>query len=217
MSDNRFEYDDTPRPALLDLVPAGVKRVLDVGCYKGGFGSALKARMPVEVWGIEPNARAAEIARERIDHVIADFFGPDNPLPDGHFDLITFNDSLEHMADPWAALEVAKRKLAPGGRIHCCVPNMRHVECIEHLLFGKDWAYEDVGIRDRTHLRFFTPRSIVALFNEQGFRVHDTRLINEAWWEPGKRLRRMMFRLFPGLTEDMKFKQVVVVATPAAL
>ena len=208
----RPEYVDGVRKPLLDLVPMNVKRVLDVGCNKGAFGAALKARQACEVWGVEPDATSAQAAQGRLDRVIVDFFDPRIDLPDRHFDLITFNDSLEHMADPAAALQLALRKLSPGGRIHCCVPNMRHVECVEHLLFQRDWAYEEFGIRDRTHLRFFTQKSIVALFHQQGFRVHEAVLVNEEWWEPGKPMRRLVFRVMPGFTHDMRYKQIVVIA-----
>lgn len=212
MSVDRPLYPDVERKALLDLVPAGVQRVLDIGCNQGGFGAGLKGRGPVEVWGVEPDPHSASVAASRLDHVVVDYFEERNPLPDGYFDLIVFNDSLEHMPDPVAALELARRKLQPGGVVQCCVPNMRHIECLEHLLLEKNWAYEEQGVRDRTHLRFFTKRSIVELFESLGYRVQRTVFVNEEWWEPGRKLRRLLFRVFPRQTHDMRYKQVVVIA-----
>lgn len=208
----RPEYEDGQRTPLLKLVPKNTERILDIGCNRGGFGRSIKAMWPAEVWGVEPDANSAAVAREWLDHVVTDFFHDENPIPDKYFDLITFNDSLEHMIDPAQALELCKRKLRPGGRIHCCVPNMRHIDNLEHLILEKDWRYEKQGIRDRTHLRFFTRKSIVRLFQELGFRVVETIGVNESWWGPKKRYRRLCFRLFPSFTRDMRHVQFVVIA-----
>ncbi len=208
----RPQYADNERPPLLAAVPADARRVLDIGCNQGAFGAALKRRGPVEVWGVEPDAAACAIARTRLDHVVNDLFHAGNPLPDAHFDLVTFNDSLEHMPDPAAALAACRRLLAPGGRVHCCVPNVRHIENVEHLLFDEDWAYGDSGVRDRTHLRFFTQKSIVRLFQQAGYDVVSAQGINESWWFADKRWRRLAFRLLPGLTDGMRYVNILVTA-----
>ena len=209
---NRPRYVDNSRPPLLKLVPKDVVTVLDVGCNEGGFGAALKKSRPMEIWGVEPDLISAIEAGHKLDHVVQDTFNSQNPIPDNYFDLITFNDSLEHMPDPVIALNLARKKLNANGKILCCVPNMRHIECIEHLLLERDWRYEEMGIRDRTHLRFFTRKSIERLFLEMNFEVIDVNFINDEWWEKGRLLRRMIFRLFPNHTYDMRFKQIVVLA-----
>lgn len=204
------QYADTKRHELVAFVPAEATTVLDVGCNYGAFGLTLKQARACEVWGIEPDPAAARVAEERLDHVVNDFFGPANPLPERYFDLITFNDSLEHMVDPTAALETCKHLLKPGGHVHCCVPNIRNIKNLEHLILDKDWHYEDEGIRDRTHLRFFTEKSIVDLFRSCGFEVLDARGINEGWWDKEKILRRLAFRLLPEFTRDMRHVQILV-------
>lgn len=211
----RPDYPDTSRDSLLQHVPAEARVVLDVGCAKGAFGRALKSAGEREVWGVEPDEASAALAGERLDHVINDFFGPANPLPEQYFDLITFNDSLEHMSDPVMALDLCHSKLKPGGRIHCCVPNVRHIENLEHLILNKDWHYEEMGVRDRTHLRFFTRKSIVALFEERGYRVIDVIGVWEDWWDATKPLRRLLFRFFPEFTRDMRHVQILVIAERA--
>lgn len=211
----RPEYVDGDRRPLLEHVPESARRILDVGCNRGGFGRALRLQRNAEVWGVEPDVESAAAATKCLDHVITDLFDQRNPIPDAYFDLVTFNDSLEHMIDPAGALELAKAKLRPGGRVHCCVPNIRQIDNLEHLLFDKDWRYEDQGIRDRTHLRFFTEKSIVRLFEDTGFRVIETFGINEDWWHSAKWLRRVLFRLFPEYTRDMRYVQFLVIAEPA--
>jgi len=209
---DRPEYGDEARPPLLKLVPADAVTILDVGCNRGAFGAAIKKVRHAEVWGIEPDVACAEVARGRLDQVINDVFRAENPIPNNYFDLITFNDSLEHMQDPAAALALCKAKLNQRGRIQCCVPNMRHVATLEHLLLERDWQYQETGVRDRTHLRFFTEKSIVGLFTDLGFSVISKQGINEDWWDDKKVLRRLFFRMFPEYTRDMRFQQIVVLA-----
>ncbi len=212
---DRPEYRDGDRKPLLKYVPESAGRILDVGCNRGGFGRAIKKTRVAEVWGVEPDLESSEAARECLDFVINDFFRSENPIPDSYFDLITFNDSLEHMIDPAQALELCRRKLSSRGRVHCCVPNIRQIDNLEHLLFDKDWRYEEQGIRDRTHLRFFTEKSIIRLFHESGFRVIESIGINEEWYEPSKLFRRLFFKLFPDFTRDMRHLQFLIIAEPS--
>jgi hypothetical protein len=63
------------------------------------------------------------------------------------------------------------RLLKPGGQIIACVPNVRNWRVVAPLLFRGDWEYEDAGILDRTHLRFFTRRSMTRLLSDCGLRT----------------------------------------------
>ena len=207
-------YPDFDRPLLASLVPINAEKILDIGCNQGKFGFSLKASRPnVEVWGVEPDGPSSLIAKERLDHVIVDKFHDNNPLPNDYFDLITFNDSLEHMTDPAHALSICQKKIKKGGKILCCVPNVRHIENLEHLIFDRDWRYEIEGVRDRTHLRFFTEKSIIRLFTETGFKVDQVMGVSEDWWDKRKLIRRFFFRFFPKFTQDMKYVQLVVIAS----
>lgn len=212
---DRPEYEDVERIPLLKLIPHAVLRLLDVGCNRGAFGAAIKRRQSTEVWGVEPDAESARVAEARLDKVIVDFFSPSAQLPPRHFDLVCFNDSLEHMPDPAAALKLAREVLAQNGKVLCCVPNMRHIESVEHLILDADWQYEDFGVRDKTHLRFFTRKSLVRLFTQCGYSIERVEFINDDWWDPSRRLRRLIFKIFPKFTYEMRFKQVVVIASVA--
>ncbi|MEO9063696.1 MAG: hypothetical protein ABI277_05155, partial [Burkholderiaceae bacterium] len=56
-------YFGNARPDMIALVPAGVRRLLDIGCGEGGFGARLAAERPgVEVWGVEPMPASAAVA-----------------------------------------------------------------------------------------------------------------------------------------------------------
>lgn len=167
------EYYSYARPEMVDFVPKETKRILDVGCGEGLFVMSLKKNNNnLETWGVEMNPEIAEIAKTNLDKVlVGDIFTIINGLPDSYFDCIVFNDVLEHMADPYIVLKNIKTKLRNNGVIVCSIPNVRHVRVLRDLLFKKQWKYEDIGILDRTHLRFFTKKSIIDMFNDLDYQI----------------------------------------------
>jgi 2-polyprenyl-3-methyl-5-hydroxy-6-metoxy-1,4-benzoquinol methylase len=211
VSAKQSPYPDSQRPDMLKFVPITAETVLDVGCHMGGFGYAIKKRSGAEVWGIEPHPKTANVARQCLDHVINGIFSSDLPIPDSYFDVVTFTDVLEHMVDPWSALKLASQKLKPDGCVVVSLPNLRHIQNLLHIINEADFRYEDEGIRDRTHLRFFTKKSALRLFDESGLQVMRIEGINEDWWRPSI-LRRLAFRFFREKLEDTRFIQYAIVA-----
>lgn len=172
-------YEDSGRTEVVEWVPAGVTSILDVGCFRGGFGATIKVLRPeVEVWGIEPDPAAAATAAGRLDRVVVGNFPAD--VPAHQFDCIVFNDVLEHMVDPWAALRACHSMLESGATVVASVPNVRHLTVVLPLLLRGQWNYKDSGILDRTHLRFFTRKSMVELFSDAGLHVEEVRPIRVA-------------------------------------
>ena len=204
-------YYSSARREILAFLPPSCQLLLDVGCSEGGFGAAvLAAGRSAEVWGIEPHAPAASVAGTRLTRVFTTLFGESLDVPDGHFDVVTFNDTLEHMVDEYAALRLAHRKLKAGGTLVCSVPNVRYIENLKSLLMDADWQYADSGILDRTHLRFFTKKSIRRTVEACGFVVQHVEGINSHWWSGWKiGLLRLLFRK---AVEDARWLQFVLVA-----
>lgn len=202
-------YGGSERRDVLPFVPDPCVRLLDIGCGTGSFGAMLKRERGVEVWGVEPDPERARIASSRLDRVIPAFFTPEIDLPPGGFDVITFNDSLEHFPDPDPPLTLCKRFLASAGVVVCSLPNFRFVHNLEHVLLHGDFRYEDDGIRDRTHLRFFTRKSMRNLFESHGFEILQQQGIHADWWGEGELWRRLLFRLLPRITDDMRYVQFV--------
>lgn len=165
-------YYHNPRHDLLPFVPTGIKRALDVGCGAGAFGATLKQERGAEVHGIEVVREVAEQARQRLDLVWnADALEQMRTLPSGSYDLVSFNDVLEHTVWPGDLLVEAQRLLLPSGTCVASLPNFRYWETFKPLLWDGEWEYTDAGILDRTHLRFFTRKSIERLFLACGFQI----------------------------------------------
>lgn len=144
--------------------------VLEVGCSAGYLGSALK-EIGHSVFGVEPSSDSASEAKKVLDDVfegfIQDFF---LEHPESKFDVIIFGDVLEHLPDPHAVLLLCKDHLTAHGAIVASVPNIAHVAIRAMLLEGR-WEYADLGILDRTHMRFFTRSSLIQLFTGAAYSV----------------------------------------------
>ncbi len=172
-------YHANERPEMLGFVPRTARRVLDVGCGEGRFAAAVRARLGAEAWGIELDSEAALRAAARLDHLVAgDVRERIDELPNAHFDAICLNDVLEHLADPEGLLRRLGPKLATGGVVVASIPNVRFLPTLWDLAVRGEWRYADEGILDRTHLRFFTRRSIPRLFGESGYEVRRLEGIN---------------------------------------
>lgn len=143
--------------------------VLDVGCAAGVLGETLlKGGSVREVVGVEIATSAAEMARRRLTEVIVGDANQEGVLPDGPFDGAILADVLEHQVDPEALLRRVVARLRPGAGVVISAPNVRHFRVIYALIARNEWTYQDQGICDRTHLRFFTIKSLAKLIETSG-------------------------------------------------
>lgn len=205
------DYYTNPRADVLPFVPDGLERVLDVGCASGHFGASLKPTKAKEVWGIELNAEVAEHAKPRLDRVfVGDALEIVPTMPNANFDAVTFTDVLEHLAWPEEALRAVAPKLAPGGVVIASLPNIRHWNALWEIVMDGEFRYREEGIFDRTHLRFFTKKSIPDLFDRAGYRIERLEGINP---NPGRKFA-LLNTLFLNKFADGRFLQYVVVARP---
>mgnify|MGYP000860182175 CR=1 FL=1 len=205
-----MNYYTNERSEIIPYIPENCSTFLEVGCGEGNFAALLKKRKNSEVWGIELNNNAAQIAKTKIDKIfIGDFNTLLKELPKNYFDCIVFNDVLEHFEDPFKILQNLKEILVGGGYIVSSIPNVRYIGNLKELLFYKDWKYkQEGGILDMTHLRFFTKKSIIRMFEEAGYKIKIVEGINK--------YDRLIFVLFNILTfryfEDTKYLQYACVA-----
>ncbi len=76
----------------------------------------------------------------------------------------------------WPSCAWRRRKLKPSGFVVTSLPNIAHGDVRLSLLHGT-FRYRDIGLLDRTHLRFFTVESIRELLHEAGLTVVDTKRV----------------------------------------
>lgn len=144
--------------------------VLEVGCGLGTTLSCIRSQFPnSKVRGIEIVEKVAEVGKSIADIECANIesyeFGPDEK-----YDYILFGDVLEHLIDPYSLIQRLREQLNEGGCILASIPNIMNAGVIYELLHG-NFTYRDSGILDRTHMRFFTFKEIVKMFNDKGYNL----------------------------------------------
>jgi 2-polyprenyl-3-methyl-5-hydroxy-6-metoxy-1,4-benzoquinol methylase len=142
--------------------------VLDVGC---GFATTSQhiEKLGNRVTGIESSADAVAVARTRISEVIHGDL-QNHTLAGRRFDVIIFADVLEHLAWPIGVLRAYLDLLKDGGSVIVSLPNVGLWSVRLNLLLGR-FRYEETGVLDRTHLRFFTRRSAREMLESTGLEV----------------------------------------------
>jgi methionine biosynthesis protein MetW len=174
-----LRYDGQPNEpdevvgVLSAMVPVG-SRILDVGCGTGSVSIQLAANRNAKLIGLEPDTARAALARQRGMTVVAAALSAKTVAELGSFDVVLFADVLEHVANPFALLALAKTALRTEGRIVASVPNVAHWSLRSDLLRGR-FVYRDTGITDATHLRWFTEDGIRRLFERSELVVDDIR------------------------------------------
>ena len=167
-------YHTNPRVEIMSFLDEPPGTVLDIGCGGGATGVLVKQKFPgTRVVGLEINTAAAEHARRHLDHVICaaiEDVDLARELPGETVSTVLLLDVLEHLYDPWRALQRVHAWLAPGTRVIASVPNIRNLGTLSELAGGR-FEYEPDGVLDITHVRFFTRNSLRDLFEQTGFDV----------------------------------------------
>jgi 2-polyprenyl-3-methyl-5-hydroxy-6-metoxy-1,4-benzoquinol methylase len=203
-----YEFDRREMLPFITADRSGI--VLEVGCSSGKFGEVLKKEIGCRVWGIEPTPGVADVAATKLDRAFSATFEHCPEVLAERFDCIVFNDVLEHFPDPYDVLKQCRDLLKPDGAVVASIPNIRHWPTLKAFLVEKDWKYEQAGIMDQTHLRFFTEKSIRRMFEDLGYRVKRLEGINPIHPGLGWRLLNLCS---VGYLADTRFLQFAVVAS----
>jgi SAM-dependent methyltransferase len=164
-------------PVVLSAIPSGVARVLDVGCGGGVFGERLRQQGVEEVFGITFSEREAEIAAQRLTTVYCADLNDFDFSALGKFDCVVLCHVLEHLYDPGAVLLRLKAALTQQSLVVVALPNVLYWKQRLQFMIGR-WRYQDGGIMDRSHFRFFDYQSSAQLLLDAGYeitkRMHDS-------------------------------------------
>ena len=150
-------------------------QVLELGCSTGQMSRLMKEHCQARVFGVEQDPQAAWQAQRYCDYVFTEDL--DDPasldaLQFEKFDVITLVDVLEHLKHPQQLLERLQPFMMDESVILLSVPNVAHTSVRLELLTG-DFRYEEAGILDDTHLKFFTLNSLKSLIERSGFVIND--------------------------------------------
>jgi GT2 family glycosyltransferase/2-polyprenyl-3-methyl-5-hydroxy-6-metoxy-1,4-benzoquinol methylase/glycosyltransferase involved in cell wall biosynthesis len=162
----------TSLSVLAEMVAPG-SRVLDIGTGSGALGAWLATERGCVVDGLTINPAEAALAADayrRIEVVDLEQPGWTARFGGERYDYIVCADVLEHLRAPERTLADCHALLAPEGQVLVSVPNAGYSGLVADLMQG-DFHYRDEGLLDRTHLRFFTRRSITELVASQGYTV----------------------------------------------
>lgn len=176
-----YAYVERPNRALLKLFERHVlaerpePSVLDVGAGAGANARELRRLAPdARLVGIEPNAQAAALARAACDEVFEGTLEHFLDHESGRrFDAVVLSDVIEHVADPLGFLKrLAGHPATRSAAWLVSVPNYAVWYNRLRTLAGT-FSYAWSGLYDRTHLRFFTRRSLHELLRAAGRAVVD--------------------------------------------
>lgn len=174
-------YYDNINLTLLDVVNPEAKSICEFGCGAGALARAIKEKIPgVHYVGVEIVAEELERAQDvlnvslhrNLDQLPDWSTDPELVLamPPNFFDHVIFGDVLEHLYDPLNALREAVLRISPGGSALVCIPNVQHWTVFRNLVLGT-WPSEDMGLFDRTHIRWFALGDMVKLLQDAGLVV----------------------------------------------
>lgn len=167
---NAAIYYQRVRNEMTPLLPKQYSKVLEIGCAEGNFRNNLSQEH--EYWGVEPNESAVAIAKEKLDKVLIGTYEETvNQIPNDYFELVICNDVIEHMVDLDEFFQSIKKKIKKDGCLIASIPNVRYLSNLFEILVKKDWEYKNEGILDRTHLRFFTKKSLIRTISDNGFLI----------------------------------------------
>ena len=141
--------------------------VLDVGCGGGAFLARARS-LGWQVLGVEPDPRAAEVARTVRGLDVRPGTLEEQGFPTGRFDAVTSSHVIEHVHDPLGFLRECARVTRPGGRVVVVTPN---VGSLGRRRLGTGW----IGLDPPRHLHLFTCATLRRLAERAGLIVTTAR------------------------------------------
>lgn len=171
----------TSLSVLASMVNAG-STLLDLGCGSGSLGAYLQSQRGCTLDGVTLSDEEASLARPHYrDVLIADLdtLAVDQAFHGKQYDYIICADVLEHLKQPERILSCCRDLLAPQGQVLISVPNANYSGLLMELMQG-ELRYRTEGLLDRTHLRFFTRKSLLRFLQEQSWSVQSLQTIERS-------------------------------------
>lgn len=221
--ENAEEYNRVLQPTfertVTDTAALGSNlRVLEVGSFTGVVSLALQRLGHVVTasdvpFVVQDSGFIRMFADSGVKVVGANLNDLPFPAEDGSYDLIIFNEVLEHLNfNPLPLLKEFHRILAPDGRVYCATPNLLsaknrwrivcglgYLNPVEHLIWN---LTPGSGMSVGLHWREWTRAELIDLFNASGFSLESHRFgLTTCTGSRGLRgiAVKTLYALFPGL------------------
>jgi 2-polyprenyl-3-methyl-5-hydroxy-6-metoxy-1,4-benzoquinol methylase len=147
-------------------------RVLDVGCASRYIAKKLKEK-GCRITGVEVDKDLARQASENCQKVIVGDVEDEKTILQltwDRYDVILLADVLEHLRDSKKTLTKIAHGISEKCEVLVSVPNIAFLTYRLLHLLGR-FEYEESGIMDETHLRFFTRESFSKLIKESDLKI----------------------------------------------
>jgi len=204
--DKSIEYFSNTRKEIIELINRYNCNILELGCGTGNTLIELKKCGKAKyVAGID----ILDVGQsEKLDKFFpVDIENEEIYIPDNFFDIIICADVLEHLKNPWAVLGKLKKYLKTDGFIIASLPNIREFKTLYNIVIRGNFKYENAGVLDKTHLRFFCKKNIICLFSLTGYEIIS---ISPNFSASSK--RKLLNKFFMGIFEEFLVEQYTVIA-----
>lgn len=180
-----------------ELIPNNSK-VLDIGCATGFLGEYLIKHKRCTVDGVDLGMDEAREAKKKLRNVYVGDIEKKETIEKitEKYNAINASAIIEHLKDPWTALKTWKKFLKKDGYIIISTSNIAHFSTRLSLIRGK-FEYEEYGILDNTHLRFFTYESFQKLLIDCGYTIDSVQIDAVGGGYP--RISKILSRFFPNM------------------
>jgi methionine biosynthesis protein MetW len=206
-------------PYVIAMVPNNARYVLDIGCGAGDNGEILR-EMGHIVDGITVSEEERAVAQKIMRYVYV--HNLETGLPKeltGKYDVIILSHVLEHLCYPQQLLKDIHGILNPAASLIIALPNLMHFRSRWQLLKG-NFNYQEYGVWDYTHFRWYTCSSGKKLLEDAGFRVEMTDVSGEIPFEPRLKkvmpagLRHGIYRVLKRISRGLFGFQLLYLASP---
>jgi 2-polyprenyl-3-methyl-5-hydroxy-6-metoxy-1,4-benzoquinol methylase len=170
----KVELDADSGPARVVRLVGSNRSVLEIGAGPGSITKILTSVSNCKVTALDIDFESIEKLKPYCERAyqadLNDSSWPNILENDGKFDVLVAADVLEHVYEPLAVLKAMNAFLNQNGFMVISLPHAGH-SVVHACLFDEDFEYNDFGLLDRTHIRFFGIKNIQKLFQDAGMKI----------------------------------------------
>jgi 2-polyprenyl-3-methyl-5-hydroxy-6-metoxy-1,4-benzoquinol methylase len=212
-------YSNKGNMEVLSLVPLGKHVILDIGC-----GAGDNAKQLIEKGNIVDGITISDTEKEAVKNIVRNVWvhNAEQGLPGNMselYDIVILSHVLEHICYPQKLLSDLKRSLSKDGKIIVALPNIMHYQSRLKLIEG-NFDYQEAGVWDYTHFRWYTFKTAKELFKHNGYEIEFADVSGELPFGRitkkifSRKIQQFLFAVLKGISKGFFGNQILVVARP---